>query len=82
VGLTSFHFFPQKKMSEIEPLYVQYLDTEPIEVDPVGCKTVSALIKKAQKEFSPLLDSFTLAKLTLHRYTGTKLRPGLKISEL
>ena len=69
-------------MSEIEPLYVQYLDTEPIEVDPVGCKTVSALIKKAQKEFSPLLDSFTLAKLTLHRYTGTKLRPHMKISEL
>jgi hypothetical protein len=41
--------FPQKKMSEIEPLFVQYLDTEPIKVDPVGCKTVSAFIEKAKK---------------------------------
>jgi hypothetical protein len=31
---------------------------------------------------SPLLDSFPLAKLALYRYTGTKLRPGLKICEL
>ena len=66
----------------MEPLFVQYLDTEPIEVDPTGCKTVSAFIEKAQKKFSPLLDSFPLPKLTLHRDTGTKLRPGLKISEL
>ena len=61
---------------------MQYLDTEPIEVDPTGCKTISAFIEKAQKKFSPLLDSFPLAKLTLHRYTGTKLRPHMKISEL
>ena len=70
------------KMSEIEPLFVQYLDTEPIEVDPTGCKTVSAFIEKAQKKFSPLLDEFPLAKLTLHRYTGTKLKGDLKISDL
>jgi hypothetical protein len=69
-------------MNEPEPLYIQYLDTEPIEVDPTGCKTVAALIKKAQKEFSPELDSFPLNKLTLHRYTGTKLRPHMNISEL
>ena len=69
-------------MSEIEPLFVQYLDTEPIHVDPVGCKDIADLIEKAQKKFSPLLDSFPRAKLTLHRYTGTKLRPGLKIREL
>jgi hypothetical protein len=69
-------------MTELEPLFVQYLDTEPIEVDPTGCKTVSAFIEKAQKKFSPLLDSFPLPKLTLHRYNGTKLRPGLKIREL
>ena len=55
-------------MSEIEPLFVQYLYTEPIKVDPVGCKDIADLIKKAQKEFSPLLDSFPLAKLTLHGY--------------
>ena len=75
------HSLQNLRMSEIEPLFVQYLD-EPIEVDPVGCKTVSAFIKKAQKKFSPQLDEFPLAKLTLHRYTGTKLRPGLKIREL
>ena len=69
-------------MTEIEPLFVQYLDTEPIQVDPVGCRNIADLIEKAQKKFSPLLDSFPLAKLTLHRYTGTKLRPGLKIREL
>jgi hypothetical protein len=69
-------------MTEIEPLFLQYLDTEPIQVDPVGCRNISDLIKKAQKEFSPELDEFPLNKLTLHRYTGTKLRPGLKISEL
>jgi len=77
-----FSLFKNLKMSEIEPLFVQYLDTEPIEVDPTGCKTISAFIEKAQKKFSPLLDSFPLPKLTLHRDTGTKLRPGLKISEL
>ena len=69
-------------MSEIEPLFVQYLDTEPIQVDPVGCRNIADLIEKAQKKFSPELDEFPLNKLTLHRYTGTKLRPGLKISEL
>jgi len=61
---------------------MQYLYTEPIKVDPVGCKDIADLIKKAQKEFSPQLDSFSLNKLTLHLYSGTKLRPGLKIAEL
>ena len=61
---------------------MQYLYTEPIQVDPVGCRNIADLIKKAQKEFSPLLDSFPLPKLTLHRYTGTKLKPHMKISEL
>ena len=64
-----------------EPLFVQY-DAEPIQVDPNGCKNIAELIKKAQKEFSPQLDSFPLAKLTPHRCTGTKLRPGLRITEL
>ena len=73
--------FEKVEMSEIEPLFVQYLD-EPIQVDPTGCKTVSAFIKKAQKEFSPQLDEFPLAKLTLHRYDGTKLKGDIKISEL
>jgi hypothetical protein len=53
-------------MNESEPLCIQY-DAEPLEVDPTECKTVAALVKKAQKEFSPQLDSFPLAKLTLHR---------------
>jgi hypothetical protein len=66
----------------MEPLFVQYLDTEPIEVDPTGCRDIADFIEKAQKEFSPLLDSFSLCDITLHRYTGTKLRPGFKISEL
>ena len=69
-------------MNEFEPLFVQYLDTEPIQVDPVGCINIADLIEKVQKKFSPQLDEFPLNKLTLHRYTGTKLRPGLKISEL
>ena len=69
-------------MSEIEPLFVQYLDTEPIQVDPVGCRNIADFIKKAQKEFSPLLDSFPLAKLTLHRYTGTKLKGDIRITAL
>jgi hypothetical protein len=69
-------------MNEPGPLFVQYLDTEPIKVDITGCKDIADLIKKAQKEFSPELDSFPLNKLTLHSYTGTKLRPGLQISEL
>ena len=47
------------------------------EVVPTGCKTVSAFIEKAQKKFSPKLDSFPLCDITLHRYTA-----GLKISEL
>ncbi|KAI8897021.1 hypothetical protein BC833DRAFT_615226 [Globomyces pollinis-pini] len=69
-------------MTEIEPLFVQYLDTEPIEVDPIGCKDIADFIKKAQKEFSPELDEFPLNKLTLHRYTGTKLKGDIKIREL
>lgn len=69
-------------MSEIEPLFVQYLDTEPIKVDPVGCRDIADFIKKAQKEFGAKLQSFDLCDITLHRYTGTKLRPGLKIREL
>jgi hypothetical protein len=68
-------------MNEPEPLFVQY-DAEPIQVDYTGCRNIADLIKKAQKRFSPQLDSFSLAKLTLHRYTGNKLRPGLKITEL
>ncbi|KAK6094119.1 hypothetical protein MT418_005931 [Batrachochytrium dendrobatidis] len=68
-------------MNESEPLYIQY-DAEPLEVDPTGCKTVAALIKKAKKEFSPQLDTFSLAKLTLHRYTGTKLKGDMKINAL
>jgi hypothetical protein len=77
-----FSLFKNLKMSEIEPLFVQYLDTEPIQVDPTGCRNIADLIKKAQKEFSSLLDEFPLPKLTLHRYTGTKLRPHMRISEL
>ncbi|KAJ2988338.1 hypothetical protein HDV02_005636 [Globomyces sp. JEL0801] len=69
-------------MTEIEPLFVQYLDTEPIEVDPTGCKDIADFIKKAQKEFSPELDEFPLNKLTLHRFTGTKLKGDIKIREL
>ena len=42
-------------MNEPEPLYIQF-DAEPLEVDPTGCKTVAALVKKAQKEFSPQRD--------------------------
>jgi hypothetical protein len=40
------------------------------------------LIKKAQKEFSPKLDSFPLSDITLHRYTGTKLKGDIKITSL
>ena len=69
-------------MSEIEPLFVQYLDTEPIKVDPTECRDIADFIKKAQKEFSPKLDSFPLCDITLHLYTGTKLKPHIKISEL
>ena len=69
------------KMSEPEPLFIQY-DAEPIKVDPIGCKDVADLIEKAQKKFSPQLDTFPLAKLTLHRYTGTKLKPHMKLAEL
>jgi hypothetical protein len=69
-------------MSEPEPLFVQYLDTEPIKVDPIGCKDVADLIEKAQKKFSPQLDSFPLNKLTLHRYSGTKLKGDMKIMAL
>lgn len=60
-----------------EPLFIQYLNTEPIKVDPADCKTVADLIEKAKKKFAPELN-----KLTLHEYTGTKLGPGLKITEL
>ncbi len=69
-------------MNELEPLFVQYLDTEPIQVDPTGCRNIADLIEKARKEFSPLLDSFPLAKLTLHLYTGTKLKGDMKIKDL
>jgi hypothetical protein len=61
---------------------VQYLDTEPIQVDPTGCRNIADLIEKAQKEFSPELDKFPLNKLTLHLYTGTKLKGDIKITEL
>ena len=61
-------------MTELEPLFVQYLDTEPIQVDPVGCRNIADLIEKAQTKFSPLLNDFPLPKLTLHRYNGTKLK--------
>jgi hypothetical protein len=69
-------------MNEYEPVFVQYLDTEPIQVDPTGCRNIADLIKKAQKEFSPELDSFPLNKLSLHRYTGTKLKGDIKITTL
>ena len=69
-------------MTKLEPLFVQYLYTEPIQVDPVRCRNIADLIKKAQKKFSPQLDEFPLNKLTLHRYTGTKLKLHMKISEL
>ncbi len=83
MSLISFAIFSAKEIIiEIEPLFVQYLDTEPIQVEPVGCRNIADFIKKAQKEFSPLLDSFALCDITLHRYTGTKLRPGLTIREL
>jgi hypothetical protein len=80
----SANFFSLFKnlMSEIEPLFVQYLDTEPIKVDPTGCRDIADFIKKAQKEFSPELDELPLNKLTLHRYTGTKLKGDLKITSL
>jgi hypothetical protein len=65
-----------------EPLFVQYIDTEPIEVDPTGCRNISDLIEKTQEEFSPLLDSFRINELTLHRYTGTKLKGNMKLTEL
>jgi hypothetical protein len=70
------------KMTEIEPLFMQYWDTEPIQFDPVECRNIADFIKKAQKEFSLKLDSLSLCDITLHRYTGTKLRPHMKISEL
>ena len=69
-------------MTEIEPLFVQYLDTEPIQVDPVGCRNIADFIEKAQKKFSPKLDSFPLCDITLHRYTGTKLKGDIKITSL
>jgi len=75
-------WFHDSTRTKLEPLFVQYMDTEPIKVDPVECRDIADLIKKAQKEFSPKLDSFPLCDITLHRYAGTKLRPGLKISEL
>jgi hypothetical protein len=68
-------------MTQFKLLFVEYLH-EPIEVDPTGCKTVSAFIEKVQKKFSPQLDEFSLDKLTLHRYTGTKLKPHMNICEL
>jgi hypothetical protein len=77
-----FSLFKNLKMSEIEPLFVQYLDTEPIQVDPTGCRNIAAFIEKAQKKFSSLLDEFPLPKLTLHRYTGTKLKGDIKITSL
>jgi hypothetical protein len=39
-------------------------------------------IQKVKTEFSPRLDSFSICDITLHRYTGTKLRPGLTFHEL
>ena len=75
-------FFRKRKMTEIEPLFVQYLDTEPIQVDPTGCRNIADLIEKAQKKFSPELDKFPLNKLTLHIYTGTKLKGDITITSL
>lgn len=60
---------------------MQYLD-EPIKVDPTGCKNVADLIEKTKLEFSPQLDSCPLAKLTLHRHSGEKLRAGQKVADL
>ena len=54
-------------MNELEPLFVQVFYTEPIQVDPTGCKNVADFIEKVKMEVSPLLDEFSLAKLTLHQ---------------
>jgi hypothetical protein len=64
-----------------EPLYIR-CDAEPLEVDPSDCNTVAQLIDKAEKRFSPQLDELAPAYLTLHRYSGLKLKPGLKLSTL
>jgi hypothetical protein len=57
-----------RDMSELEPLFVRYLD-ETIKVDPTGSKSVADLIVKTKKEFAPELDSFSLCKLTQNKRT-------------
>ena len=67
---------------ELDPLFVRYLDTEPIKVDPVGCKDIADFIKEAKKKFSPLLDEFSLCHITLHLSNDTKLKGDIKITTL
>jgi hypothetical protein len=66
----------------MKSLFVQYLDSEPIAVDPTECSNISEFIQKVKTVFSPRLDAFSICYITLHRHTGTKLRPGLTFDEL
>lgn len=65
-----------------EPLFVRYLDTEPIEVDPTGCKTVASFIEKIKAKFGRKLESYELCDLTLYDHCRAKLKGDQNIPAL
>ena len=69
-------------MNQLESLWVQYTDGEPLQVDINGNINVSKFIESVKEKFKPDLDSFSLRNLTLHFNDGTKLTPGRHIAEL
>ena len=69
-------------MNQLESLWVQYTDGEPLQVDINGNINVSKFIESVKGKFKPDLDSFSLRNLTLHYNDGTKLRGDIIISSL
>ena len=69
-------------MNQLESLWVQYTDGEPIKVNIDGNIDVSEFIERVKEKFKPDLDSFSLRTLTLHFNDGTKLRGDIIITSL
>ena len=70
------------KINQLESLWVQYTDGEPLQVDINEHINVSKFIQRVKEQFKPKLETFSSADLTLHYNDGTKLRGDIIITSL
>jgi hypothetical protein len=72
-----------RRSSTIASLWVKYNGGQPLEIPTAGCGNVSNLAKAVKKQFSPELDRFSPAQLTLHKsLTDPPLKPGLPLESI